>query len=70
MKKLTGLILGLALSSSYAIGSISQQSNGNYLIENSDGSRSQVIDNGHGNIIVNNSDGTQQEYMYRSDRRF
>lgn len=67
MKKVTLLILSLAFSCSYAIGSISQLNNGDYLIENSDGSRSQVIDNGHGNVIINNSDGTQQEYMYRSN---
>lgn len=67
MKKVTLLILSLTFGSSYAIGSISQLNNGDYLIENSDGSRSQVIDNGHGNVIINNSDGTQQEYMYRSN---
>lgn len=65
MKKLVFILLSLTFSATYALGSISQLGNGDYLVENSDGSRSQVIDNGHGNIIINNSDGTQQEYMYR-----
>lgn len=67
MKKLVFLLLSLTFSTIYALGSISQLDNGDYLMENSDGSRSQIIDNGHGNIIINNSDGTQQEYMYRSN---
>jgi len=65
MKKLVFILMTIALSPIYALGSISQLDNGDYLVENSDGSRSQVIDNGHGNIIINNSDGSQQEYMYR-----